>query len=542
MQIEQLKSTEKRYAETWHVYFQTRGKWYKKQIPVTLVLNSKQNGVLVFSPYDKDLLEELRNLERARWDADNKCWHVPFTEHNNIAFRYLRGTHTDPTKVCITDYSCLHKLYTHQDEGIKFILTNKCCMLAFEMGLGKTLTTIIAINNTEIDRWWLVAPKGAQYEWKRQLVFWRAKFHFEVVTTYESLEKQLKKYPIPPQGVVFDETIKIKNPASLRSQVAYELTRLMRNHYTDPYIIALSGSPAPKIPTEWWHQIKCIKPGHLKEGSIHRFKQRLAVIEYEEGEFGKYPVIVEWRENELKKLAQRLSSVVLVKTKNDCLDLPDKIYETRKCKVTETIKEYAEIIVNTSSTAIECLERLRELSDGFQYTQEGTCWLGSPKIDEIKSLLNFYHTENGGPGRLVIYAPFKATIIKLTEICKEMKWDTIAVYGGNFPSDTLTRFSNLNNENICIVSNPACMHGVSLKETYALVYYSNSFSSDHRIQSEDRRDRIGMDTTKGTRVIDLVHLPTDEYVLDILRENRRLQTITLDEIRRVLNVQRNTAS
>jgi len=499
------------------------------------------NRIEIHSPYDSDLINEIKSLEKARWETDKKCWSVPLTEHNEVRLRKLRGI-KDETISDRVDKSYSRDLFSHQREGVEFILSRKSALLAFEMGLGKTLTTIEAIEQCVregIVRWWLVAPKGAQKEWKRQLKNWDAAFVFEEITTYESLHKPMKQHSSPPQGVVFDESIKIKNPSAQRSQMAYELTRLIRECHTEHYIIALSGSPAPKDPTEWWHPMHCLKPGYIREGNIHSFRNRYAEITYAEGPYGRYPETIEWPDENLRALGRRLRHHVLVKSKRECLDLPDKIYERIELDSTPETLAQAALLVDACLTPLEAMMKLRQLSDGFQYTEGSDArWMGSPKEQAVKDLLDFYHTENGGNGRLVIYAHFHAVVDRLEDIAREQGWYPITITRSKWSNkDVLGIFdrslypTEYDTTNTVIIGNPASVHGISLQETRALVYYSNDFSTDSRIQSEDRRDRPGMDVRFGTRVVDLIHLPIDSYILEVIAGNKKLQDITLEEIK-----------
>jgi len=62
------------------------------------------------------------------------------------------------------------------------------------------------------------------------------------------------------------------------------------------------------------------------------------------------------------------------------------------------------------------------------------------------------------------------------------------------------------------------------------IYYSNDFSGEARMQSEDRGHRAGMDTNRGYRVIDLIHLPSDQLVLNNLKIKKKLQGLTMGEL------------
>jgi hypothetical protein len=71
---------------------------------------------------------------------------------------------------------------------------------------------------------------------------------------------------------------------------------------------------------------------------------------------------------------------------------------------------------------------------------------------------------------------------------------------------------------------------LTLVEARMAVYWSNSFKPEYRGQSEDRIHRKGMDENLGCVIVDLIHLPTDERVLKIIRENRKLELLTLGEL------------
>jgi len=68
-----------------------------------------------------------------------------------------------------------------------------------------------------------------------------------------------------------------------------------------------------------------------------------------------------------------------------------------------------------------------------------------------------------------------------------------------------------------------------LTESNTAIYWSNSYEPESREQSENRIHRIGLDENRGAMIIDIIHLPTDEKVLEILKHNRRLELMSLGE-------------
>jgi hypothetical protein len=92
------------------------------------------------------------------------------------------------------------------------------------------------------------------------------------------------------------------------------------------------------------------------------------------------------------------------------------------------------------------------------------------------------------------------------------------------------------NPRVAFVANPES-GGMSLTlvESRMAVYWSNSYKPEFRVQSEDRIHRKGMDENLGCTIVDLIHLPTDRRVLDVIRENRRLELMTMGELTENIN-------
>jgi hypothetical protein len=83
-------------------------------------------------------------------------------------------------------------------------------------------------------------------------------------------------------------------------------------------------------------------------------------------------------------------------------------------------------------------------------------------------------------------------------------------------------------ERLAFIGQPgAAGMGLNLTASPSIVFYSNDFNGDSRIQAIERIHRPGMDINRGATIYDLIHLPTDQYVLDNLDKKVKLQGITL---------------
>lgn len=287
--------------------------------------------------------------------------------------------------------------------------------------------------------------------------------------------------------------------------------------------------------------------------------------------------------NECERLYKRLNGLVLVQFKKDCLDLPEKIYRQIELKPSKQILEIAKALVSGASTVATGLILLRELSDGFQYQEsvsgEKTCsvcngkgtinnpgldspldevidkesktvicdgcggsgyiktysrealQIDTPKEEALRDLLDEYSEI----GRIVIYAGFTGSIDRCVRICQDLKWDYIRVDGrgwhSNLSEDYLDNFQNQTEKypRIAFIGQPgAAGMGLTLTASPVIIYYSNDFNAESRVQSEDRIHRPG---SRGCTIIDLLHLKTDYLVLNNLKKKRDLQSITMGEIK-----------
>ena len=167
-----------------------------------------------------------------------------------------------------------------------------------------------------------------------------------------------------------------------------------------------------------------------------------------------------------------------------------------------------------------------------------------PKDTALKMLLD----ENEEVGRLVIFAGFTGSVDRIVKLCLKEKWDVVRCDQGNFQvfaaksegadgelmtsEEPLDYWANMTDQGrVAFVANPES-GGMSLTlvEARMAVYWSNSWKPEYRVQSEDRIHRKGMDENLGCTIVDLIHLPSDDRVLDVIRANRKLELMTMGEV------------
>jgi SNF2 family DNA or RNA helicase len=166
----------------------------------------------------------------------------------------------------------------------------------------------------------------------------------------------------------------------------------------------------------------------------------------------------------------------------------------------------------------------------------------SPKLEVLEALLQ----EHEEVGRLNVFAGFEGSIVRIVERCLSLGWDVLRVDGKGWKWYRDEEFLALDAnamlglyqkeapdwpDKVVFVGQPgAAGMGLTLHAAPTTVFYSNDFNPESRIQACSRGHRIGM-LQNGGKIIDLVHLPTDQQIIDSLNNSQRLQSISLDAVK-----------
>lgn len=396
----------------------------KYRYPVTLT----KKGSRLWWTYDFNKLmgPEIKTLQGWRYHGFDdinpvKQWSIADTPRNHFRLAYMAGQnpYANYDKPLLA-FDPRREIYGHQCDITRHMITRQYCIVSAEMGTGKTLSAIEAMewlalqNSTK--SWFYVAPRSALVSVQLEFEKWRSlvnpQFH-----TYDALVRLMENWPAdmpPPQGVIFDESSRVKTPTSQRSTAAMHLANAIRERWAaQGAVILMSGSPAPKSPLDWYNQCEIACPGFIKESTFESFKYRLSISTKSSNDAGQtYAKHVTWLDdenkcqvcgllksdpehdevnmiepdyhafqasvNEVAGLYKRMSGLVIVKFKKDCLDLPDKNYRIIRCKPTPSVINAAKLITARSESVVKTMMLMRELSSGFQYQafENGneTCW------------------------------------------------------------------------------------------------------------------------------------------------------------------------
>ena len=242
------------------------------------------------------------------------------------------------------------------------------------------------------------------------------------------------------------------------------------------------------------------------------------------------------RLDELSEKLKPFSDRVL---KEDCLDLPEKTYVERQVELTdeqkktyETMKSAALALLKgkmaTAPHVLTQLMRLHQITCGHLKNDDDT--ITEIKNNRIASLLELLEETEG---KAIIWANYQRDVAQIIEhIEKKYGKGSIVDYYGLTPQedrqDNIRKFQNDSNCRFLIGTPQTGGYGITLTQANTVIYYSNGYDLEKRLQSEDRAHRIGQ--KKTVTYIDLICEDTvDEKIVKALRDKINIASEVMGE-------------
>lgn len=454
--------------------------------------------------------------------------------------------------------------YDHQNTALAQSYGNEAFGFFMDMGTGKSKVVIDEIANLyligEIDSAFITANKGSYLNWeelnfpahllpeiKLKVITWdNARFlkqSQEVHKPFDGLSifvmnveaLAFEKAEIIAESFIkahkncymaVDESTTIKNRDAKRTKAVIALGKFCK------YRRIMTGDPVTRNPLDLWSQCEFLKPGLLGHKSFFTFRAAYAnVINMNAGVRTFKKVIGFKNLDELTELIKTFSFRI---KKEQCLDLPPKVYQTRFVELTAEQKRVYEELKNeaiaflkdeisvSATLVLTRLLRLHQIVCGHMKDDTGiTHNLPNNRINALMELLE--ETE----GKVIIWATYTRDIETIKEhLAKVYGHDAVVTYYGATKDDerkqAVNQFQDNGSPVRFFVGNPSTGgFGITLTAASTEVYYSNSYDLEERAQSEDRAHRIGQKNT--VNIVDLVTKNTvDEKILKALKDKRKV--------------------
>lgn len=437
-------------------------------------------------------------------------------------------------------------LHPYQERAVDFILSERRGMLALEMGLGKSVSTLTAISDMldgfTANKVLVIAPlRVANSVWAQETRLWAHLNHLRVsvctgpekarraslsvdadvyVINRENVPWLVQNYGAkwPFDTVVVDESSSFKNPSSKRFKA---LRKMLPNIES---VVLLTGTPSPNGLLDLWAQMYLIDYGERLGRTLTGYKHRFFEADYWGRKF-------EPRAGSEDTIHALLADKIIHMSAEDYLDMPDRIdlIETVSLGKAEAgYKDFERTMLAElddgkeveASTAAVLANKLMQYANGAIYTDAHRNWTEThtAKLDALAEIVE----DNPSETILVAYN-YASDLERLRKRFPDARvldksQDTIDAWNrGEIPM---------------LLAHPASAgHGLNLQKGGALcVWFGLNWSLELYQQFNARLHRQGQD--RPVRVVHIVGEDTiDQRVMGVLRDKDATQKNLLNALK-----------
>ena len=350
----------------------------------------------------------------------------------------------------------IYRPYEYQRRATKFVLEHSECGLLLDMGLGKSIITLTAIqeliDDCEISRVLVVAPKKvAETTWTTEAAKWD---HLQGMKVAKVLGTEKKRKmalaekadvyvigrdnfvwlvglyggQLPFDVLVIDELTSFKNSKSQR----FKAMRIARPSVRR--VIGLTGTPAPNGLIALWGQMYCIDMGQRLGKSVTKYRES----HFETHKWNNIVVRCDVKKGHEDIIRNSIADICLSMQAKDYLQLPDLLMHTisvemssatmaaynkfEREKVLEFKQEHdgetANILANS---AAGLMNKLAQFANGAVYDDERNIHeIHNEKVDKLAEIV-----EAANGNSVLVFYQFKHDIPRIT---KKLKGYRVEVY------------------------------------------------------------------------------------------------------------------
>ena len=514
-----------------------------------LVMENKQ--ALVLRLHDP---EQVLNVVPSAQSFTVKGTPLVAVPHRTEETRMLRNLGYDAPAPIRTyyDWPGRFKPFHAQKEAAAFLSMHKRAFNLSELGTGKSLASLWAYDYLKsiglLNKCLVISPLSTlERTWADELFNHFPHLTFGVL--HGSREKRIKLlnedydvYIINHDGVGIIEP-HLKDRTDIDLVIVDEIAQCARNagttrwrkinlvvnkHKEPRACWGMSGTPTPNAPTDAWAQCRLINPDSVPP-YFNRFKSQVM----------KQLSQFQWMPRpEATDIVKGAMQPAVRFTRDECLDLPPLMYETRAVALTkEQNKAYKEMLTKLTIEADEGeitavneavkMAKLIQIACGVVYATDGTevTIPASPRVEETRAIIQ------SAQGKVIVFVPFVSSVKMVAEELRKT-FTVDVIYGGVKKNDRDRIFSDFqrSEDPRVIVAQPAAMsHGLTLTAASTIIWYSCITSNETFEQANGRINRPGQ--KMNNFIICLEGTPVERRVYDRLRKKQKMQGALLDEVK-----------
>ena len=331
-----------------------------------------------------------------------------------------------------------YRPHGYQIRAQEFIMEHPAAGLFLDMGLGKTVITLSAIDELIYDRFevskvLVIAPlRVAQDTWSREADKWDHLKHLRIAKILGTAEERIAAlweddvdiYVINRENVVwlvdileenrirwpFDMVV-VDELSSFKSNQAKRFKALRKIRPMVDRIVGLTGTPAANSLMDLWAEMYLLDRGERLGRTITAYRSDYFVPAYGSGS-----VVYKWkpRRGALEAITKLIADITVSMRAEDYLELPDLIESTISVELDDKARKAYETMERdcllpfeddevTAFDAAAVMQKLLQLANGFIYDQDhGARQIHEAKMEALDELIEV------ADGPVLVYYNFTA--------------------------------------------------------------------------------------------------------------------------------------
>lgn len=405
--------------------------------------------------------------------------------------------------------------HTYQTRLKDFIIENRYAFLTVDMGLGKTVTTLTAIQElledyVEISRVLVIAPKSvAENTWTSECAKWDHLAHLRVSVVMGDERRRIKALDTPADiyvinrdnvvwltrhlgkrwtfdTVIIDESSSFKNPASHRFKALRKVRPQIRR------LILLTGTPSPNGHMDLWSQMWLIDMGQRLGRTLGAYRTRY----FRPGRSNGH-VVYDWhlRPGAHEEISALMSDVTVSLKAEDWLEVPDLIESDIRIALSEKeSKAYREFerdqIMSLDGKDIEAVtaaaltNKLLQFTGGAMYDIEhGWHEVSDAKLRALEDII-----ETAGDEPVLVFYQFRHELSRLLERFKPLHPVTFS------GEPDILRDWNAGRIRLLLCQPASVQYGLNMQQGgHIIVWYTPTWNLEQYQQANARLHRQGQE-------------------------------------------------
>ncbi len=319
--------------------------------------------------------------------------------------------------------------HKYQQTAIDKILRTPRCGLFLDMGLGKTVITLTAIedliyNCFAVSKVLVIAPlRVAEDTWSRECDKWEHLKSLKIVKILGTprqrrlaLSQEADIYIINRENVVwltdelsgigngwFFDMVVIDELSSFKSPKAQRFRALKKYIMRSERVVGLTGTPAPNGLIDLWSQMYLIDGGERLGKTVTGYRERyFTPNQRNQTTIFNYKL----KENAESAIMNKISDICISMKAEDWLDMPERIDLVISVHMSESQRKayekfekdcYIQLMEGevTAATAAALTNKLLQYSNGAMYLPDGTyAETSDSKLDKLEEIID---TSNSKP-------------------------------------------------------------------------------------------------------------------------------------------------